>query len=149
MARPKTRELQMRALLCITPMTAAQIVEETGIPQSTVTSLLHRLSNLGVLACVRRGVTTPLWMTVALHRKLYPGEHKARADQACVQGVTHVARFLPAAEVTVRAGVRITRQAAPAGRFEVDLPCGTGAISQDLEARRAGQAVDTRMPWLR
>lgn len=152
--RTITREQQMLEMLNTEPATAVEIHQRLGVPYSTVKSLLWRMADKGTLTCLRRGVTRPLWMTWKLHARLVPGSAPPalRGTTPVVQGVSHAARFLPAPVVEPpHAGQpRITRQAAPAGRFEVrDLPPGGGVISQDWARRRAGQPVESRVTWLR
>ena len=64
-----------------------------------------------------------------------------RADMAAmgVQIAQPREWLMPAQQVTMKNGVKITRQPPPPGRFEVSMPRGSGVISQDWAARRASQ----------
>jgi len=144
-----TRQHRIRLMIANRAMTVREIHEESDIKLSTVKRLLYVMACLGQVVCVRTSTPRPVWMSIDMHRRLYPGEYRNKPMRS-VQGVDYGARFLPTPEVVMLDNVRITRQAAPAGRFEVaHLPEGAGAISQDWLRRRAGMPVETRLPWLR
>ena len=115
----------------VQPMSRAEIAAMLGVP--TVRSVDHytgRLSELGVIVARQSGRSS-VWMTPRLRAHLYP------AESSSAPTIATTLPELPRPVLTTENGVPVTRQAAPRGRFEVDLQPGTGVISGDWQRRRA------------
>lgn len=118
----------------VQPMSRAEIAAMLGVP--TVRSVDHytgRLSELGVIVARQSGRSS-VWMTPRLRAHLYP------AESSSAPTIATTLPELPRPVLTTENGVPVTRQAAPRGRYEVDLPPGGGVISQDWAARRGARA---------
>ena len=125
------------------PHSLAEMLEATGATKGAIAHQLYWLNDLGYAECTGRGPKA-VWSATDHYRQ------KLRDDAAALAAVREVpfrppvsdtipivrvdsdeVWTLPAAEVTIENGVRITRQAAPAPRFAVRLQPGTGVISLD------------------
>lgn len=125
------------------PHSLAEMLEATGASKGAIAHQLYWLNDLGYAECTGRGPKAVWSATDHYRQKLRddaavpaevreaPATPPAREAIPIVCIHTDGGWTLPALEVTMSNGVRITRQAAPAPRFAVRLQPGTGVISLD------------------
>lgn len=123
---PSTAENRKTALAYIRdhgPCKTCDIRAATGFPAKALDHYLYWLSTLEFVRSVGGGASAR-WVFV---RDMVPSRHGTQTVNLPDQS-----RWLaPAAVVEVRDGITYTRQAAPRGRFEVDVKPGAGVISYD------------------
>ena len=131
------------------PMTRAELRAALDVKESTLCHWLQHLHQNGRIEPLGRGAGSA-WVSAALAERMQQTGSAGRPRRAAIDPVRLPDRtqwLMPAAEVILHEGVRITRQAAPRGRFEArleDLPATGGVISHDWQLRRAQERAQAR-----
>lgn len=81
------------------------------------------------------------WHTPRLWTAMYGFAPQLKGSTPVVNLPDRSEWIAPAVTVTIKDGVKITRQSAPKGRYHVEMPKGSGAISRDWMARRVAEGT--------
>lgn len=121
-----------RALIIEKLMSTREIAERLGVTRRQCLHIMRLLSDRNDAFLDRHGPVTD-WRWGSL-RAVSEAQRK-RANYHQVRLPDRAEWLMPAPTVSYVDGVKITRQAAPPGRFDVQLAPGTGVISQDWRKR--------------
>lgn len=112
---------------------ASEIAQELGCRPKQCSEILRKLATRNEAFIDKSGPPIEWrWGSLRIITDLI----RRRANYDLVRMPARAEWLMPAPVVEVLDGVRITRVAAPRGRFDVDLPPGGGVISSDWRASR-------------
>lgn len=150
---PATRALManMVAACMLRAHPKASLAALLGVSQPTLTGWLEKAHANGLLVYSKQAEARG-YMTPSLWARTFPGLPLPDGTVIALPSANTPARttWTPGTcTVSIAGNVRITRQAAPRGRFEPDARvAGRGVISSDYVARRFGQQMPSRLPAL-